>query len=119
VGKLRAPTSAPLERLFVRDGDRCWLLSTNEIVLLESEGNYTRLHFRQEKPMIPRSLANLEEKLDPKVFFRASRQHIVNLNCVQKVDTGVADNLIVTLSGGLKVDLSRRQSSRLRDALGL
>ena len=114
-----APAAAPLDRVFVRDGERCWLVQLADIVLLESEGNYTRLHFGANKPLIPRSLAALEERLDPAVFFRASRQHIVNLKAIERIDPGIADNLIVSVKGGHKVEMSRRQSARLREILAL
>jgi two-component system, LytTR family, response regulator len=109
----------PLDRVFVRDGERCWLVQLSEIVLLESEGNYTRLYFGKDKPLIPRSLAALEERLDATLFFRASRQHMVNLKAIEKVDTNVAGNLVVTLRGGHAVEMSRRQSLRLREVLSL
>ncbi len=111
--------AAPLDRVFVRDGDRCWLVQLSDIVLLESEGNYTRLHFGKDKPLIPRSLNALEARLDPAVFFRASRQHMVNLKAIERIDPGVGDNLIVSLRGGYVVDMSRRQSARLREVLAL
>jgi two-component system LytT family response regulator len=119
--KLRSPSlAAPrLDQVFVRDGQRCWLVQLADIVLLESEGNYTRLFFAHEKPLIPRSLAQLEERLDPAVFFRASRQHVVNLKAIERVDPGIADNLIATLKGGHKIEMSRRQSARLREILSL
>ena len=44
-----------------------------EIQLFESEGNYTRIHFKGERALVARSLNALESKLDPKVFFRANR----------------------------------------------
>jgi two-component system LytT family response regulator len=119
--KIRQST-APLPRLdqvFVRDGERCWLVQLADIVLLESEGNYTRLFFAHEKPLIPRSLAQLEERLDPAIFFRASRQHIVNLKAIERVDPGAADNLIATVKGGHKIEMSRRQSAHLREILSL
>jgi two-component system LytT family response regulator len=120
VRKLRPRTTpARLEQVFVRDGERCWIVRVAEIYLLESEGNYTRLYFGKERPLIPRSLAALEERLDPSAFFRAGRKHIVNLKWVQNVETGVAGNLVVTLGSGLSVPLSRRQSARMREALSL
>lgn len=120
--KLRPATTAAsprLDQVFVRDGERCWLVQLADIVLLESEGNYTRLFFGHQKPLIPRSLAQLEERLDPAVFFRASRQHIVNLKAIARVDPGIADNLIASLKGGHKIEMSRRQSARLREILSL
>lgn len=117
--KVTVKKGPPLDRVFVRDGDRCWLVTLADIILFESEGNYTRLFFGNDKPLIPRSLTQLEERLDPALFFRASRQHIVNLKAVQKIDPGVADNLIVTLSGGKQIEMSRRQSVRLKELLAL
>jgi len=115
------PRSGParLERVFVRDGDRCWIVSLPDIFLLESEGNYTRVCFNGQRPLIRRSLNALEAQLDPAVFFRANRQQILNLKWIDKVDLGVAGGLSVTLRGGGTVEMSRRQSGRLREILSL
>jgi two-component system LytT family response regulator len=115
------PRSGPtrLERVFVRDGGRCWIVALPDIFLLESEGNYTRVHFSGQRPLIRRSLNALEAQLDPAVFFRANRQEILNLKWIDKVDLGVAGGLSVTLRGGRAVEMSRRQSGRLREILSL
>ena len=115
------PRSGPtrLERVFVREGDRCWIVALPDIFLLESEGNYTRVCFNGQRPLIRRSLNALEAQLDPAVFFRANRQQILNLKWIDKVDLGVAGGLSVTLRGGQAVEMSRRQSGRLREILSL
>jgi two-component system LytT family response regulator len=110
---------ARLEQVFVRDGDRCWIVRLPDIFLLESEGNYTRVNFSSERPLIRRSLNALEEQLDPAMFFRAGRKEIVNLKWIQKVDISVAGGLVVTLRGGRTVEMSRRQSTKLREILSL
>jgi len=114
-----APQPGRLEQVFVRDGDRCWIVRLPDIFLLESEGNYTRVCFAGERPLIRRSLNALEEQLDPAVFFRAGRKQIINLKWIDKVDIGVAGGLVVTLRGGRTVEMSRRQSARLREILSL
>ena len=118
----RAPAPAPrplLERVFVRDGERCWLVNVADIRLLESEGNYARLYFGAHRPLILRSLQSLEARLDPATFFRASRGHIINLRWVGHMETGVDGRLVVTLRNGPQVPISRRQARRLRDELSL
>jgi two-component system LytT family response regulator len=110
---------AKLQQVFVREGDRCWIVRLPEIFLLESEGNYTRLYFGSDRPLIHRSLNALEEQLDPEMFFRAGRRHIVNLKWIEKVDIAVGGGLVVTLRGGRTVEMSRRQSDRLRGILSL
>jgi two-component system LytT family response regulator len=114
----RAET-ARLEQVFVRDGERCWIVRLPDIFLLESEGNYARLYFGSERPLIRRSLNALEAQLDPAVFFRADRKRIVNLKWIEKVDVGISGGLLVTLRGGRTVEMSRRQSARLREAMSL
>ena len=99
-----------LEKLFVRDGERCWFVPLREVHLISSEGNYVRLHWKQAKPLFNRSLVNLEQRLDPKIFFRANRQQIINLEFVDEVDMGVGGRLHVQLRGGPEIEISRRQA---------
>lgn len=110
---------ARLEQVFVRDGDRCWIVRLPDIFLLESEGNYTRVYFASERPLIRRSLNALEEQLDPAMFFRAGRKEMVNLKWIERVDISVAGGLVVTLRGGRSIEMSRRQSTKLREILSL
>ena len=53
------------------------------------------------------------------MFFRAGRKQILNLKWIEKVDVGVGGGLSVTLRGGRTVEMSRRQSARLREILSL
>jgi two-component system, LytTR family, response regulator len=120
LSRLRArPQGARLDQVFVRDGDRCWIVRVPDIFLLESEGNYTRVWFGAERPLIRRSLNALESQLDPGLFFRAGRKQILNLKWIDKVDLSVAGGLTVTLRGGRTVEMSRRQSTRLKEILSL
>ena len=122
IAKLPAPhekARKALDRVFVRDGDKCWFVRLAEIALLESEGNYTRLFFGKDRPLILRSLAHLEARLDPEIFFRASRKHILNLRWIESVDTAVNGALLARLKGGFEVELSRRQSQKFKETMAL
>ncbi len=111
---------APLpDQIFLRDDERCWILRVAEIEVLESEGNYTRVFFRNERPLIAGSLAAFEQRLDPAAFFRASRRYLINLNAIQSTEWDPGGNLIVTMRCGPQVALSRRQSTQLRKILAL
>jgi two-component system LytT family response regulator len=118
--KTRPPlVRAATERVFLRDGDRCWFVTIGDIAFFEAEGNYARVHFGANRPLIRTSLNALESRLDPAMFFRASRQHIVNLRFIEGVDAGVDDSYTVRMKGGHAVPMSRRQSRKLRDSMGL
>ena len=71
------------DRVYVKDGSRSWFIRLADVWLFESVGNYTRLYFEGGKPLVNRTLSYLEERLDSDVFFRANRQHMINLKYVQ------------------------------------
>jgi len=75
------------KRVFVKDGDKCWLVRLGDIRMFEVYGNYSRVFFEGNKPLILRSLNQLEERLDPTIYFRANRQQVINLEMIEKVDT--------------------------------
>lgn len=107
------------DQVFLKDGDRCWFVQLKDIRLFESEGNYVRVYFENEKPLILKSLNNLEKKLSDKIFFRANRKHMINLKWVDKIETWFNGGLLVILKDGQKVEISRRQTSKLKDMMSL
>jgi two-component system LytT family response regulator len=107
------------DQIFLREGERCWIVRTANIEILESEGNYTRVFFGKERPLIAGSLAAFEQRLDSATFFRASRRHVINLNDIRSAGLDAGGNLVVTMRCGESVPLSRRQSSELRKILTL
>jgi two-component system LytT family response regulator len=116
--KSRTPVAGD-QQIFVKDGERCWFVALREIVLLESEGNYTRLYFSGHRPLVLRSLNYLEDRLDPAVFFRASRKHILNLKFIEAMDAWANGGFLVRLTGNLEVEMSRRQAQKFKETMSL
>lgn len=107
------------DQVFVKDGERCWFVRLSEVRLFESVGNYAKVFFGANKPLILKSLNALEERLDPKVFFRANRKHIVNLHMIDKVESYFNGGLLLELKGGEKVEVSRRQTVKFKEMMSL
>ena len=109
------------DQIFVKDGEKCWFVRLDRVRLCESMGNYVRLFFDDQKPLVLKSLNSLEERLDPKLFFRCNRKHIVNLNFIEKIEPWFSGGLQVTLKGDKaeKNEISRRQSIRFKELLSL
>jgi two-component system, LytTR family, response regulator len=107
------------DQVFVKDGEKCWFVKLGRIRLFESMGNYVRLHFDDQKPLILKSLNALDERLDPHTFFRANRKHIINLNWIDKIEPWFSGGLQVTLRGGDKIEISRRQAIRFKELMSL
>lgn len=109
------------DQIFVKDGEKCWFVRLDRVRLCESMGNYVRLFFDDQKPLVLKSLNSLEERLDPKLFFRCNRKHIVNLNFIEKIEPWFSGGLQITLKGekAEKIEISRRQSIRFKEFLSL
>jgi two-component system LytT family response regulator len=107
------------DQVFLKDGERCWFVKLSNVRLFESEGNYVRVIFENNRPLILRSLNNLEQRLSPASFFRASRKHIINLKWVENIEPWFNGGLMVKLRGGEQIEISRRQSVKLKDMMSL
>jgi two-component system, LytTR family, response regulator len=107
------------DQVFVKDGERCWFVKLSEIRLFESVGNYAKVFFSTNKPLILKSLNALEERLDEKFFFRANRKHIVNLRMIEKIEPYFNGGLLLELKGGEKIEVSRRQTVKFKEMMSL
>ena len=107
------------DQVFVKDGERCWFVNLNEIRLFESVGNYAKVFFGTNKPLVLKSLNSLGERLDEKMFFRVNRKHIVNLRMIEKIEPYFNGGLLLELKGGEKVEVSIRQTVKFKEKMSL
>jgi len=108
-----------VEQVFGIDRDSCWFIRVSNVRIFESDGNYIKVYFDNFKPMIHKSLNALDERLDEKSFFRASRKHIINLGWVEAIEPWFNGGLVVTLKGGDRIEVSRRQAARFKEMMSL
>lgn len=106
-------------QIFIKDGDKCWLVKIGDISLFEIVGNYTRVYFKGEKPMLYKSLNQVEEKLPEHNFFRVNRQQIINVNYIVNVVPWFNGKLKLTMNSGEEVEVSRRQSYIFKDKMSI
>lgn len=107
------------EKVFVKDGENCWFVPLSDIIFFESCGNYTKVFFGTNNPLILKSLLSLEERLDEKHFFRTSRTQIINVSKIDKVVAYAANIFKLTLINKQEILLSRRQSVKFRELMSL
>ena len=107
------------DQIFIKDGEKCWFVKLEDIVYFESVGNYVKVHFDGNKPMLLRSLNKIEDRLNEKQFFRANRKIIVNNKWIGKVDNWFSGGLKLTLNNGEEVEVSRRQAQKFRESRSL
>lgn len=106
-------------QIFIKDGDKCWLVRVGEISHFEIVGNYSRVFFQDQRPMLYKSLNQIEEKLPEASFFRVNRQQIVNTNFIANVVPWFNGKLKLTMKNGNEIEVSRRQSYLFKDRMSL
>lgn len=114
------PASGYLTRLPVEKNKATLFLDLQGIVSIQAEAHYTRVYDGRESYFCSISLSDLEERLDPAVFLRVHRSHIVNLHHAKSLERH-NEQALIRLDGAAapSVPVSRRNVSRLRTALGL
>jgi two-component system LytT family response regulator len=109
----------PTEKVFIRDGDRCWYIKLEDIRIIESAGNYAKIYFDKYQPLIHRTLNSLDERLSDQLFFRANRQQIINLNFLDKIEPFFNSGFLFYMKDGTKIEVSRRQAVKFKERMSL
>ena len=106
-------------QIFIKDGEQCWLVKIADIYLFEIVGNYTRVYFNHNKPLLYKSLNQIEEKLPSTSFFRVNRQQIINTSHIENVTPWFSGKLKLKLTNNKTLEISRRQSQSFKELLSI
>lgn len=107
------------DQVFIRDGEKCWFVKLSDVRMIESAGNYAKVHFDKYQPLIHRTLNALDERLSQQVFFRANRQQIINLSYIEKIEPFFNSGFLIYMKDGVKVEVSRRQAVKFKEMMSL
>lgn len=107
------------DKVFVRDGKKAMFIQIGAILILESEGNYTKIIAPEGHMLIRRPIKYFEKRLNPEDFFRANRAQMINLRRVKSWEVLPQGRIKAVLENGLPVEISRRQSRGLQEKLRL
>jgi two-component system LytT family response regulator len=107
--------SARLSRLFVRVRGKIIVVPLAEVQRIEARDDYCALFSKDQRHLVHLRLAELEERLDPVIFLRVHRSHIVNLNFVEAMIPTQDARLEILLRDGTRLMASRSRSRGLRE----
>jgi len=112
------PPAKPLglqDKVLLGSPERIAYVTVGSIIGAESVGAYSKVWLADGAPVIRRSLSILEARLPTEFFIRANRSQLINLQHVQSVEPWFSGGMKLTLSGGVTVELSRRQAKLFRE----
>ena len=112
------PNPQPMERFVIKSGGRVFFLRAEDIEWIEAAGNYVKLHVGAETHVFRETMNSLEARLNPSVFFRIHRSHIVNIERVRELQPWFNGEYVVFLTSGARLTLSRGYREKLQDRIG-
>ena len=107
-----------LERFVIKAGGRVFFVRSDEIDWIEAAGNYVKLHVGTDAHLFRETMNALEAQLDPDLFFRIHRSHIVNIERVKELQPWFNGEYVVFLRSGTRLTLSRGYREKLQDRIG-
>jgi two-component system LytT family response regulator len=112
LARLIAERSAPAT-IVVRDGGRTLVIPHEEIVWIEAEDYYVRVHTRERRALVRESLRALTASLDPARFVRVHRSAIVNVGWIREVEPLASGDQRIVLAEGTELRVSRTYRAEL------
>jgi NO-binding membrane sensor protein with MHYT domain len=114
------PRPAPALRLPVEGADGTHFIDTADVRSVRADAHYTRVHDGTRERMCPWSISEAEAQLDPGLFVRVHRSHIVAIPHVTFVRKE-GDGAVVELDGPSphRVPVSRAKIAEVKARLGL
>lgn len=106
-----------LTRFAVKLGGRVIFVNSADVDWIEADNYYIKLHVGSRAHLLRLSMKELEEKLDPKSFWRIHRSAIINLDRVKELRQHPNGEYVVALKDGTELKLSRARRDRLRELL--
>lgn len=108
-----------LRKIPIYRANRLVLIEVEATLRLESNDHYTWIVTATDRYLCNLSLSDLADRLDPAMFFRCHRSHIVNLNYVKEIDReGNAVHLVFANPTLARIPVSRNHVGELREIFG-
>ena len=112
------PPEQYLQRIVVKDGPAVHVIPVEKLDYVEAQDDYVALKSEKKTYLKQQTISSLEGMLDPAVFIRIHRSHIVNLERVAKIEAYTKDSKIAVLRDGTQLPVSRAGYARLKVLLG-
>ncbi len=105
------------ERFLVKVGERTNVVPVSDVKWLQSDGNYVDLHTAAGTHTIRETLANVEQRLDPRRFVRIHRRVIVAIEQIKEIQPWFGGDQILVLKDASKLRVSRTRREHVATRL--
>lgn len=101
----------------IKDGSELSRVPVNNIWWIDAAGDYMCVHTEEGTHILRKTMKQLEEILDPKIFIRSHRSTIINKNFVQKFCSQLNGEYYLVMTGGKELKVSRSYKDKVKQAV--
>jgi two-component system LytT family response regulator len=105
------------QQILIKDADRAFFLSVDDIQRVVAAGNYVEVHARGKVHLVRDTLTTFIAQLDPSEFLRVHRSHVVRINFIVEMRPLFHGDYELVLRDGQTLSLSRRYKALLPPAI--
>jgi len=113
------PSGAILERIVVKNGTQVDILPVPEIIYLQAEGDYVKIHTGKGKYLKEQTMKSFEIQLPPEKFVRIHRSYIINVDFISQIEQYGKQNQLLKMKNGVQLKISQSGYKLLRQTLAL
>lgn len=105
------------EILAIKDGSEVSRVPTKDILWIDAAGDYMCVHTNENTHILRKTMKQLEEMLDPKLFIRSHRSTIVNKNYIDKFCSQLNGEYFLVMNSGKELKVSRSYKDKVKQAV--
>lgn len=105
-------------RILIKANRKMLFVDTAGIYWLEASGDYVKIHLKNNSYLVNDSMTYYESTLDPGLFIRVHRSHIVNVKFISEFKPYFNGEYIIVMANGQEVKLSRSYKDKIKIFLG-
>lgn len=113
-----AKSDWPLDRIVVKDGSKVTLIPLAKLDYVQAQDDYVLLKTPEKGHLKQQTLANLEQRLDPRQFLRIHRSFIIQLDRLVRLEQTATESWVAVLLDGTRLPVSKSGYARLKEILG-
>lgn len=103
----------------VKTSDDIVILKLSDLRAVEVDGNYLVIYYQNRRISTRQRLYQFKEKVGSQDMIQVSKQSLINIRHLERMEASFSGNMTAFLTGGLKIAVSRRYLKVLEKRLGL
>lgn len=115
----KKPIQRFASKIPIRETGRIYFIQTETIDWIEAADQYVQIHCGDKSFLLRESMNEMEQQLNPQLFFRIHRSTIINLTRIQELQPFFKGDYIVVLQDGTQLKLTRSRKEAFQEALGI